>query len=124
MIAAYLLVGALVLLSIFQLALALGAPIGQFAWGGHHRVLPTKLRLGSLAGIGIYALIAVIVLDRAGRTSVFPLGFADIAIWVVLGYFVVGIGLNAASRSRPERYTMVPVTLVLAVLTLLVALEV
>lgn len=122
MIAAYLLVGALVLLSVFQLALALGAPIGHFAWGGQHRVLPTKLRLGSLAGIGIYALIAVITLDAADRTEILPLGFADIAIWVVLGYFVLGIGLNAASRSRPERYSMVPVTIVLAVLTLFVAL--
>ena len=30
--------------------------------------------------------------------------------------------MNAISRSKPERYTMTPVTIVLAVLSLLVAL--
>ena len=34
-------------LAVFQALLALGAPLGAFAWGGQHRVLPTRLRVGS-----------------------------------------------------------------------------
>lgn len=110
-------------LTVFQLALALGAPIGHFAWGGAHRVLPAKLRVGSLLSIAIYALIVVLALDRAGAVDVVPEPVSTVGIWIVFGYFVLGIPLNAISRSRPERFTMTPVVIVLAVLSLLVAVS-
>ena len=43
-------------LALFQLTLVLGAPLGHFAWGGQHRVLPGGLRIGSLVAIPLYAL--------------------------------------------------------------------
>ncbi|HEX5728109.1 hypothetical protein [Microbacterium sp.] len=110
-------------LAIFQLALALGAPIGRFAWGGQHRVLPTRLRVGSVVAILIYALIALIAWDRVGAIDVFPERFSVVAMWVVFAYFALGILLNAISRSRPERYVMVPVTVVLAVLSFFLAIS-
>ena len=110
----------LALLAVFQVALAGGAPLGHFAWGGQHRVLPRNLRVGSVVSILIYALIAVVLLDRAGIIEVVP--FDVVAAWVVFGYFALGIVLNAISRSKPERLVMTPVVLVLAVLSLLVAL--
>jgi hypothetical protein len=112
----------LVVLAVFQFALALGAPLGRFAWGGAHRVLPPKLRIGSLVSIVIYALVVVIALDRSGVIDVVPDPVSTVGMWVVFGYFVLGIPLNAISRSRPERFTMTPVVTVLAVLSLLVAL--
>ena len=113
----------LALLAVFQLALALGAPLGRFAWGGQHRVLPTRLRIGSLVSIVIYGLVAVLALDKVGLIDVVPDVVSDIGMWVVFAYFVLGIPLNAISRSKPERYTMTPVVAVLAVLSLLVALS-
>ena len=105
-------------LAIFQLALALGAPIGRFAWGGQHRVLPARLRIGSVVAILIYALIALIAWDRTGAIDVFPELFSIVAMWVVFAYFALGIFLNAISRSKPERYVMVPAsTIVLTVLS-------
>lgn len=122
MLLALALTAILAALAIFQLALALGAPWGRLAWGGQHRVLPARLRIGSAASILIYALIAAIAWDRVGVIDIFPEGFSVIAMWVVFGYFVLGILLNAISRSRPERLVMVPVTLVLSVLSLFIAL--
>ncbi|WP_049556237.1 hypothetical protein [Nonomuraea sp. SBT364] len=122
MVPALLLALLLALLALFQLGLVFGAPLGRFAWGGEHRVLPPKLRVGSAVSIAIYALIALIVLDRAGQVDVFPGSFSTVATWVVFGYFVLGVGMNAISRSKPERYTMAPVSAVLAVLALLVGL--
>jgi hypothetical protein len=113
----------LALLAVFQLALALGAPLGRFAWGGQHRVLPTRLRIGSLVSIVIYGLVAVLALDKVGLIDVVPDVVSDIGMWIVFAYFVLGIPLNAISRSKPERYTMTPVVAVLAVLSLLVALS-
>jgi hypothetical protein len=112
----------LAVLAVFQLALALGAPIGRFAWGGQHRVLPTKLRIGSLVSIVIYAVIALLALDRSGAIDVVPDGVSTVGMWIVFAYFVLGIPLNAISRSKPERYTMTPIVTLLAVLSLLVAL--
>ena len=123
MVAAYALTAILGVLAVFQLALALGAPIGHFAWGGAHRVLPARLRIGSLVSIVIYAIIALLALDCAGVVDVVPDAVSTVGMWVVFGYFVLGTGLNAISRSKPERYTMAPVSAVLAVLSLLVALS-
>lgn len=120
--AAIALTALLAVLAVFQLALATGAPLGRFAWGGQHRVLPTRLRIGSIVAVVIYAGIALLAHSRVGFIEVVPEPVAVVGMWVVVGYLALGIGLNAISRSRPERFTMVPVTIVLAVLSLLVAL--
>ena len=109
-------------LAIFQLALVFGAPLGRVAWGGAHRGLPARLRIGSAVSIVIYALIDVIAWDRVGAIDVFPEPFSEVAMWVIFGYFVLGILLNAISRSKPERNLMVPVSIVLAVLSFLIAM--
>lgn len=109
-------------LAVFQIALALGAPLGKFAWGGQHRVLPARLRIGSLVSIVVYALIAGIAWARVGVWPEIPDVVATVGMWVVFAYFCLGILLNAISRSRPERLTMVPLTVVLAALSLLIAL--
>jgi hypothetical protein len=110
-------------LAIFQAALVAGAPIGHFAWGGRDRVLPAGKRVGSVIAIVLYALFSVIVLQRAALIAVIPWpGVTAVAAWVLVGYFVLGIGLNAISRSRPERLTMVPLCVVLSILTVVVAL--
>jgi predicted permease len=110
-------------LTVFQGLLVLGAPWGRFAWGGRHRVLPVSLRAGSVVSIVIYAVIAAVVLARAGL--VLPdvtRGAVRTATWVVVAYFFLGIGLNLASRSRPERAVMSPVTAVLCAGCAVVAL--
>jgi hypothetical protein len=110
-------------LTIFQAALVAGTPIGHFAWGGQDRVLPRAKRVGSVIAIVLYALFSLIVLQRADLIGVIPSsGFTTVAAWVLFGYFVLGIALNALSRSRPERLTMAPLCVVLALLTGIVAL--
>ena len=58
---------------------------------------------------------------QVGAIDVFPEPFSEVAMWVIFAYFVVGILMNAISRSTPERYLMAPVSLVLAVLSFLIA---
>jgi hypothetical protein len=109
-------------LALFQLALAAGAPLGRFAWGGGHERLPAKFRIGSLIAIGIYAVFALIVLERAGLISLLPSpAIAGIGAWVVVAYLALGVAMNAISRSKPERFTMTPLALALCVTALIVA---
>lgn len=96
----------LTVVAIFQIALALGAPLGDAAWGGRHQgVLPGGLRIVSaLAGIVIYPLIIVYVLASAGliAASWMP-GTSAAGMWVLAGFFAVGALANFASRSKRER---------------------
>jgi hypothetical protein len=110
-------------LAVFQALLVAGRPLGRFAWGGQHVVLPTGLRVGSAVSIALYGGFAVLILCAAGALTVLPAGFVDVAIWFLTGYFLLGIGLNAISRSRPERMVMTPVVLVLAAVCLVLALQ-
>jgi len=102
-------------LAVFQVALIAGAPLGRFAWGGQSEVLPTPLRIGSVVSVLSYAVIAWLVWRAVEQPD-------DWWIWAVTAFFGVGIVLNAASRSRPERLVMTPIVLLLAVSCLVIAL--
>jgi hypothetical protein len=110
-------------LAVFQLLLAAGAPLGRFAWGGQHVVLPTGLRVGSAISIALYGVIALLLLQAADAFTVLPAGLVDVAIWVLTAYFALGIVLNAASRSRSERLVMTPVVAALTAACLVLALQ-
>lgn len=109
-------------LSFFQLILALGAPLGNYAWGGAHTKLPTKLRVASLFSIVIYGSFAVLLLAKAGLIET-PLDtqLIETAIWAVTVYLSIGIPMNLLSRSKKERYTMTPLVSILVLLFLLVS---
>jgi hypothetical protein len=113
-VAAVLAVVLLAGLAVLQGALLAGAPLGHLAWGGRHRVLPRRLRIGSALSIALYAFFALTIWASATRLSV-PGGATgpDAGIWLLTAYVGVGVALNAASRSRPERLVMTPVCLVL-----------
>lgn len=110
------------ILVIFQLALILGAPIGKYAWGGTHTILPKKLRIGSMVSIVLYIIFAGIILGKASLMN-FPVNenIINVGIWVLTVYFFVGVLVNGISRSKPERAVMTPTALLLAVLCLSVA---
>jgi len=84
-LAAVLVCGILSVLAVFQALLAFGAPVGRFAWGGQHRVLPTPLRVGSAVSIAVYALLATVVLARANLVAT---GAAETVVhtaaWIVV----------------------------------------
>ena len=110
-------------LAVFQVALIAGAPLGAYAWGGQDRVLPAKKRMGSVISILLYVLFAAIALGRVGLIDLLaPSSILVVAMWIVFGYLVLGIVLNALSRSTRERAVMTPLVLVLAALALIIAL--
>jgi hypothetical protein len=116
--------GLLAALAIFQGMLIAGAPLGRMAWGGQHRVLPARLRIGSAVSIAVYAVFADAALAKAGLVP--PLvseTFTSISVWVLTAYFALGVVMNGISRSKPERLIMTPTALVLAALYLVLSLH-
>jgi len=122
-IAAYLIIATLIILGFFQILLALGKPYGRFAWGGQHVVLPRRLRIGSALSVLLYALIAYIALGQSGLVES---ALADQTLqtfsWVLFAYFALGVLMNGVSRSKQERFTMVPTSALLAASFLILAL--
>lgn len=120
------LLGLLILaaLSVFQLLLISGKPLGRYAWGGQHDVLPKQFRVASVFSVLLYAVFGLFLASKAGLMAVVPNGaFLTGAMWVFTGYFALGIFMNAISRSKKERMVMTPVAFVLAIVFLLVTLN-
>jgi hypothetical protein len=109
-------------LAAFQLALALGAPLGRAAWGGANPQLSTGLRVASAVTCGIWLLAALVVLRRAGvRVVPLPAVVVRWGIWVLAALFALGGLLNLASSSVWERFLWGPFGLIMAVLYIIVA---
>lgn len=122
-IAAIVIVILLISLTVFQLALIFGAPLGRYAWGGAHEVLPTNLRIGSVISILLYALIGAVLVSKAELyTLITNKEIVDVAAWVIAAYFAVGILLNGISRSKRERNLMTPIVIVLTIAATVIAL--
>ncbi len=110
---------------VFQLALALGAPWGAYAMGGAFPGrFPMPMRVAAVVQAVVIGLIAMGVLSVAG--IVLP-GLKEAApwlAWAAVVFSAVAVALNALSRSAGERKIWVPVTLVMLISSLLVALGV
>jgi len=122
-LAATLAAAGLVVVALFQLAIALGAPLGRASWGGTHPgVLPTKLRVASGVAVVLWTVAALIVLGRAGLG---PLSgdYLRWATWLLAGVLLLGAVANAMSTSPWERFGWAPFTLAVAVLVIAVAMS-
>ena len=113
-----------ILVALFQLALVLGAPMGEYAFGGQNvGKLPNQLRVSSAVSFVVLLAIAGHYMAQAGVFT--PLLTADlnsIANWVLVGFNVLGLIMNGISRSKKERKMWVPVLLLSVVLAVIVAL--
>jgi hypothetical protein len=99
-------IGVVVLLAYaaFQAALAAGAPLGHLAWGGAHRVLPRGLRIASGVALVFYVCAAAALAAVAGLPSPWPGAPARWLLLALTVLFGVGVPMNLASRSAPERW--------------------
>ncbi|HSJ71392.1 MAG TPA: hypothetical protein VLA29_07100 [Acidimicrobiia bacterium] len=113
----------LAVIGVFQIALALGAPLGSAAWSGQHEgVLPIPLRIASgVAAVVVYPLIIIYVLAASGLVDLDWMPIRSLGMWVLTAFFGIGAVVNLASRSRVERL-WAPVSLVIAVCCAIIAL--
>lgn len=108
---------------LFQLLLAVGMPWGSYAMGGKFPgKYPPSMRVASIIQAFILAFLALIVLSKAGL--IFPewSSFAKTAIWFVVCFSVVATILNLITRSVWERRIWAPVSLLLLITSVIVAM--
>jgi len=93
--------------SVFQAALALGAPFGQVVWGGSSPVLPASLRWAS-AGACAYLLAAAAIMEvRAGDWGRGLPRLPFLVFNVILAaQLFLNTAANLAAKTGVERYGM------------------
>ena len=101
-------------ISVFQVALAAGAPWGRVAWSGaHDGTLPPHLRAASAVAAALWGAATVAVATEAPRS----VRGQRRLLRGVGGVCAVGAALNLASPSPAERALWAPVSAAVAVLT-------
>jgi hypothetical protein len=105
----------------FQVALAAGAPWGEYAMGGAFPgQFPPELRIAALVQAALLVGLAIIVLARAGLVALWSRA-ARWLIWVVVGFSVLSLVLNLITPSVGERAIWAPIAFLLLISSAVVA---
>ena len=111
-----------VCVGLFQLALALGAPLGEYTLGGKYPGrLPAGMRVAAVVQIAILFVFAVMVAAKAGIAFEQYQDASRIGAWVVTVFFAFGSVMNLASPSIKEKRVMGPANVIAFASTLVVA---
>ncbi len=108
--------------AVFQVLLALGYPFGEFAMGGYHKVLPKKLRVVSVMNALILLFMGFVVLQHTNVVNGLELLSTNTVVWVITIFLGFNTITNLISRSKKERFMMTPLSGLIFLLCLFIAL--
>jgi len=119
------LVAMTLVVSVFQIALAFGAPLGEYAYGGA-RVgkLPLGFRINSVVAVFVMLAISGHYLAQLGvfEPILDPAG-NSVVNWVLVGFTGLSAIANNATRSKKERMVWGIPTILMFLASLAVALQ-
>lgn len=99
------------LVVLFQVALALGAPYGHLAMGGRFPGrFPPAMRVAAIVQGALHIALTLAVLERAGQITTPLPGWL---FWVACAMILVAAPLNLVTPSRAERALWGPVTVIM-----------
>jgi hypothetical protein len=106
----------------FQIALAVGAPWGEFAMGGTHPGrFPPALRMSALVQAALLAGMAMVVLARANLILPSWSKVSRLFVWIVAAIMALSFVLNLITPSAGERAIWAPTALFLLICSAIVA---
>lgn len=100
--------------SIIQFSLTLGAPFGEYANGGMHRVLPAKMRFVSGFSSVLQFIVGLSYLQRTGKIApIFNVTFVNIILIIYTVFIAYAIVANGfITKSKKEKYLMTPLSII------------
>lgn len=103
-------------ISVVTVLLVLGFPLGEFAMGGQHRILPPKHKIMAFLMLVIQVFAIIIALQAGGYLPLWFSGRATRNICLVYAVFLsFNTIMNFFSRSKKERYVMTPLSFLAAI---------
>lgn len=112
----------LALLLLFHVLLLLGAIPQSIAWGGQLDGSSDDIVMFELVAFFVLLFFALIIAIKIGYVNL-KLNFVNIGLWVMFAYFFLNTLGNLASSVVIEKLIFTPVTFVLALLSLRLAME-
>ena len=107
---------------LFQVGLAVGMPWGVAAMGGRYPGrFPPRMRIAAVIQAAILIGLATIVAVRAGILDAGWFDTAKTLVWVVVAIAAVSVILNWSTSSKWERRIWGPVTVVMLISSIVVA---
>ena len=109
--------------ALFQLALVLGAPMGEYAFGGQSPKLPAQYRFSSAVSFLVMLAISGHYIAQLGWLE--PLLEPDlnaIINWVLVGFFALSAIVNNLTKSEKEKRLWGGVTIAMLLCSIIVAI--
>ncbi|MFD2612705.1 hypothetical protein [Paenibacillus gansuensis] len=108
---------------LFQLALAAGVPWGSYAMGGKFPgKYPPSMRVTAIFQVLILMFLAFVVLIHSGILVSGWVSFAKSAIWFVVIFSLIASILNVITKSIWERKIWAPVSILMLITSVIVAI--
>jgi hypothetical protein len=108
----------------FQVLLAVGVLPVSMAWGGRQTELTPALRVASLVAVIVLGAFIYIIRYRAGLLGSVPAPTAiRVLAWVVAGYMAFNTLGNFASVNNIEKWLFGPLTIIISITCLIVAVS-
>ncbi|WP_448529730.1 hypothetical protein [Raineya sp.] len=112
------------LVILFQVALLLGMPWGEYTLGGKYPgKLPIQGRFLVVFQIAVLLIFWFLVLAKSGIAFETYQVIGKSGIWVVVVFFVLGSVANFITKSKKERMVMFPTNVVMLICSLIVAVS-
>lgn len=108
-------------ISIFQVLLSLGYPLGEYAMGGFYKVLPTKLRIVSIINAIILLLMGLVILQHSDVINGLNFLPTHILVWVITIFLGLNTITNLLSKSEKEKFVMTPLSSIAFFLCIFIA---
>jgi len=122
--ASWFLVIATISVALFQLAIVLGAPVGDYAYGGQMTgVLPVQYRVASVFSMLVFLAVAGHYLAQLGFFEpVLPPDLNAISNWGFVAFFVVAAIMNNITKSQQEKRVFGSTTIAMVLAAVMVAI--
>ncbi len=109
---------------IFQLALIIGMPLGEYAMGGKFQgKLPFAMRVAAVIQILILFFFMIIVTTKSGWLFQQYYVYSKTAIWFVVAFSILATVLNLITPSKKERKIWAPVSIMLLICSVIIAIN-
>ena len=113
------------LVAVMTLFVACGLPLGEFTMGGQHKILPKRFKIMAVISFIIQLFAIIIVLQTGGFILLwFPLNITKYICIFFAAYLSLNVFMNLSSKSKKEKFTMTPLSLITAICFWITALSV
>jgi len=113
----------IVIVVLFQFALVVGFPWGEYAMGGKFKgKYPIPMRIAAVFQIFILLLLGFVVIIKARLAFENLYSIAVSGIWLVVGFCILATILNFLTKSMVEKRIWAPFSLLLLISSFIVAI--